>query len=91
MTRVYRLVVTYPDGSHDADGVPVPGWQPVDGWMPRPHPQEGFGEGPEPFSWPKVHLYLSQRGAALRADLLRSYGAAVEIQVSKPVEWDGAS
>jgi hypothetical protein len=86
--RVYRLVVTYPEGSHDADGLPVPGWEPP-GWTPAAayDPEEG----PAPFSWPRSRLYLSKGGAVQRANLLRSFGATVTVEASKPVGWDGGS
>jgi hypothetical protein len=86
--RVYRLQVAYPEGSHDEHGLPVPGWQPP-GWVPT------FGyahdDGPEPFGWPRVRAYLSRGGADKRADLLRSFGATVEVEASKPVEWEEAT
>jgi hypothetical protein len=89
--RVHRLLVTYPDGSHDEHGVPVPGWEPANGWVPD-GPSDDLRyieEGPRPFQWPRRHLYLSKDGAVARANLLRSFGATVEVQSSKPVEWDG--
>jgi hypothetical protein len=89
--RVHRLVVTYPAGSHDEQGVPVVGWRPP-GSTPDLRREEDTGALDEvPFSWPRAHLYLSHQGAVNRANLLRSFGATVEVQSSKPVEWDGGS
>jgi hypothetical protein len=85
--RVHRLVVTYPEGSHDADGIPVPDWEPERGWTPAG--AYDIEEGPPSFSWPRPRLFLSMSGATGRANLLRYYGATVEVQSSRPVEWDG--
>lgn len=85
MTRVYRLQVAYPEGSHDEHGQPVPGWEPT-GWHPGAYDPT---EGPEPFHWPRVHLYLSPGGASRRAAQLREWGATVEVEASNPVEWPG--
>jgi hypothetical protein len=87
VTRVYRLHVTYPEGSHAPDGIPVAGWYPAD-WQPGGAylPEEW----PAPFSWPRVHLYLSKSGAEKRAKLFHSFGATVEIEESRPVEWEAS-
>jgi hypothetical protein len=82
MTYVYRLDVTYPEGSHDDD------WAP-EGWEPEPVMEAETGAWYEPpFRWPAVgRLYLSRSAASRRADLLRSYGARVEVVRSEPVRW----
>jgi len=85
--RVYRLNVAYPEGSHDEHGLPVLDWQPF-GWVPD---QYAHDDGPRPFSWPRVHAYLSLSGVVKRANLLRSFGATVEVESSKPVEWEEVS
>jgi len=82
--RVYRLKVTYPEGSHDEHGLPVLDWHPP-GWVPDIYDPE---EGPQPFGWPRVRAYLSLSGAVKRANLFRSFGATVEFEASKPVEWE---
>jgi hypothetical protein len=87
VTRVYRLHVTYPEGSHAPDGIPVAGWEPP-GWQPGAayDPEEG----PAPFSWPRLRLYLSRNGAEARARWFREFGATVEIEESRPVEWEAS-
>lgn len=75
--RVYRLDVTYPEGSRD------PGWEPP-GWDGGDD-LSGDGE----FRWPRVHPYLSKNGARARAKLLEKYGAKVAIVTSEPVQWPG--
>lgn len=82
--RVYRLEVTIPEGSEKR------GWQP-EGW------EEEFGGivatdsdgAPEyrTFSWPQRRLYLSPSSARKRAELLRRWGATVEISRSEPVRF----
>lgn len=79
----YRLDVTYPAGSHDAEGHPIPGWEPPD-W------NSGTGEGftfTREFRWPKAKPYLSRGGAAERARILRQYGATVRIVRSNSITW----
>lgn len=40
------------------------------------------------FHWPRwQRYYFSQSGAKKRADLLRKYGATVDIQRSLPIVW----
>lgn len=81
-TRVYRLDITYPEGSD------APGWQPA-GWTAG---DPGTRGGPELedcwFGWPAEHLYLSRSGSARRAEILRGYGCDVNIVVSFPVMWN---
>lgn len=86
--RIYRLVVQYPEGSHDSEGWPVDSWEPPD-WRPVDlieEPDTGAWITP-PFKWPSVRCYLSRTGAEGRAKLLRRYGAVVEVQRSEPVVW----
>jgi len=79
---VYRLDITYPEGSTEW------GWEPEGEWWKEL--SGGQGPGPdETFSWPQEHLYLSRSGASKRADLLRKWGATVRVEKSRPVEWDG--
>lgn len=71
-TFVYRLIVKTPSGSDS------PGWQP-DNW--EPYDDEAY------FSWPTRRNYLSQAPAHRKAELLRSWGATVEVVRSRPVEF----
>jgi hypothetical protein len=88
--RVHRLIVAYPEGSHDEHGQPVRGWEPP-GWNPDLRREEDSGALAEvPFAWPKARLYLSASGAGKRAILLRSFGATVNIEASNPVTWGAA-
>lgn len=78
-TYAYRLDVTYPEGSNER------GWEPKDwdGWA-----DEGASRDPSIyFQWPSVKTYLSQSAAKRRADLLRKYGASIEIVRSEPIVW----
>lgn len=83
MTRVYRLTVIYPEGSHE------PGWRPESWdeflasltWRQR---REAERRG---FRWPRERLFLSSSGAYGRAALLRWMGAEVEVLASDPVTW----
>ncbi len=77
MTYVYRLHITYPEGSRRE------GWHPQ-GWEPDVYLHE---EGWRPFSWPQEREFLSRSGADHRAGVLRGYGARVTIEQSKPVQW----
>jgi len=81
MARVYRLHVTYPEGSFEPEWEP-PGWEP-DYWV---DPDTGAHE-PMPFRWPAERLFLSRSAAQRRAVQLRSYGAKVEVEESEPVVW----
>lgn len=78
--RVHKLDIEYPEGSLGL------GWEPA-GWE-----RDDFGS--REFRWPQERLFLSASGARQRANLLRGYGAKVEILPSLPVEWpepaDGA-
>lgn len=85
MTRpvhVFRLDVTYPEGSRG------PGWEPP-GWVDyvvTNGPDGGALENAE-FRWPAERMFLSRSGANQRAKLLRGYGAKVTLVPSLPVEW----
>jgi hypothetical protein len=100
--RVFRLDITYPEGSRK------PGWEPAgwesDDWDGGPPDNDAYmfcgpyDEDQEryPFRWPQNRLYLSRSGATRRARALRKYGAQAEVVPSLPVEWpttppDGAS
>jgi hypothetical protein len=77
---VYRLDVTLPEEAADPLWEPA-SWQPE--WDPNP-------ESDQSFRWPRHdRLWLSRSGAKGRADLLRSYGAKVEIVRSREVVFDG--
>lgn len=77
---VYRLVVTYPEGSRE------PGWRPPDwdGWSEW---DEQRPDGSTGFQWPGVRLYLSKGRADARAEMLRKFGSTVTVLRSNPVEW----
>lgn len=83
--RVYRLVITYPEGSQ------VLGWRPAC-WsdpeflrtLSRKARRELRGTV---FCWPTERQFLSSSGAQGRASLLRWYGAGVEVYASDPVTW----
>jgi hypothetical protein len=90
-THVYKLVIEYPPGSLEPGWEP-PGWDPLEtdtDWVVDEYDEMRWA------GWPQNRLYLSRTGAKRRADLLRKYGAAVEVVQSLPVEWplpaDGAS
>lgn len=79
---VYRLDITYPEGSDDL------GWEPEGKWWE--HQRSGYPPGPDvEFHWPAEHLYLSSSGANKRAVMLRAWGATVTVMRSKPVEFPG--
>ncbi len=80
--RLYRLDVTYPEGSDAYDWEP-PGWAPE--YSPDPYSDDRF-------VWPTAkRLYTSKSGARTRARLLESYGATVRIVASEPVVWPEVS
>ena len=85
--RLYRLHVTYPEGSH------AWGWEPK-GWADDPANGLPYSSDPDdedyiPFSWPAVKVYQSRKGASGRANLLRRFGATVRIEESEPITWSG--
>jgi hypothetical protein len=74
------LDVVYPEGSD------APGWEPP-GWTPdRLELADGSVEV-LPFRWPVGRRYLDQTAAKERAELLRTYGAKVEVVRSNRVSW----
>jgi hypothetical protein len=89
---VYRLLITYPEGSLES------GWEPAC-WKNETRPDARDlltsrrarkyrkWQRDRTFRWPRNHNFLSSSGAYDRAALLRSYGAVVEVQRSFPVEW----
>lgn len=79
LVRVYRLDITYPEGSQEL------GWEPP-GWTVT-GPNGYFDEDDPEFRWPAEHLFLSRSGANKRAALLRGYGATVTLVPSLPLEW----
>lgn len=89
---VYRLVVEYPPQAFEggspvfySDGTPKfdlmwepPGWEGGDGSY--------YGPDFDGFRWPDARRrFLSHTSAVRRADLLRKYGAKVEVERSEPV------
>ncbi len=75
MTYVYRLVITYPEGID---------WRnPPENWVEEFIPPDDSTT----FQWPRERKYLSERGAAIRAMTLRSYGCTVTVERSNPVTW----
>ena len=85
MTRVYKLDIVYPEGSHE------PGWRPAcwsDPEYLRTMDRKLRRElERREFKWPRERLFLSSSGAYGRAGLLRWYGAEVEVFASEPVTW----
>lgn len=87
---LYRLDVTYPEGSQR------PGWEPPD-W--REGLAEDIGRAGQgglsgcgadwcaDFTWPRRRLYVSKTAARARKRLLERFGATVTIERSLPVEW----
>jgi hypothetical protein len=82
--RVYRLEITYPEGSD------APGWVPAC-WpellasiKDRARRRELRRRG---FRWPRERLFLSASGAYKRAGLLTVFGATVFVDASWPVTW----
>ena len=85
--HVYRLEVVYPEGSQE------PGWEPenyAEIWerLNPDYTSDPNYDGPIwPFAWPRAKTYLGAAGANKRADMIRAYGAKVEVRRSLPVEW----
>lgn len=102
--HLYRLEITYPEGSHDEDGRPVPGCTPKGMTTPEwfDFPYKDWVVVPRPyvivdglvvrydwtFRWPRQKLFRSWDGARSRARLFERYGCIVEISRSKPIEWE---
>jgi hypothetical protein len=84
-TRVYRLVIIYPEGSHE------PGWRPAlwgnPEFLKALDRQARRSLKSRKFRWPRERMFLSSSGAYQRAWLLRSYGAVAEVLASDPVTW----
>ena len=86
--RVYRLDVTYPEGSRD------PGWEPPD-WreglavdLGYVHVDREVGlEWYPDFRWPRRRFYLNRAAAENRQRLLERCGAKVEVCASDIVNW----
>lgn|GEM_PF-2151120 len=92
--RVYRLVVTYPEGSRTAEGGTTPGWRP-EKWQPG-EPFSRFrdsDDGDPEFAWPVYgpRQYLTKTGADRRAEIFRRYGCTVEVVASDPATWPAGS
>jgi len=83
---LYRLDVTYPEGSDD------PEWEPAD-WETICEEREmadhyyGAVKYPEWSGWPTPRIYRTRSGAERRRDYLERCGAKVVIHQSLPVEW----
>jgi hypothetical protein len=83
---VYKLDVTYPEGSLE------PGWVPAN-WMDpeilaRMTRRQRRRHKKEEFRWPREHLFLSASGANERAWWLRACGATAVVRRSDPVTWE---
>lgn len=83
MSRIYRLAVTYPEGSRE------PGWQPP-GWESYDPSSPLHDTEWQDFRWPRERKYLSKPGAEHGASVFRRYGATVTIERSDPVTWPAA-
>lgn len=78
---VYRLDVTYPEGST------APDWYP-EGYTPEEGYESDTGARYDlPFRWPRNRLYLSGGAAEARAKWLRKFGAHAVVVRSRAVEW----
>lgn len=89
---VYRLKITFPDGSMDANGFPVPGWRPKADVLGNPiDPEEALRleSWSGAVKWPRVRDYLSEKGAHDRAWLFEKWGCLVEVVRSAPVDFSG--
>lgn len=81
---VYRLVITYPEGSHE------PGWKPgcwgalLKGIKDRGQRRAVRERG---FRWPRERVFLSADGAWHRAWTLTRFGAQAEVERSEAVTW----
>jgi hypothetical protein len=80
-THVYRLDITYPEGSDDGY------WEPEGDWWEHLPRWDKYQSAPEVFEWPAEHLYLSRSGADKRATMLRAWGATAKVVRSAPVEF----
>lgn len=82
----YRLKVTYPPEALTPEGWLDWRWQPPD-WEPAPYDyHDPYGD--VSFHWPRANRrFFSKKCANDRADLLRKFGATVEVEESAPIEW----
>lgn len=81
--RVYRLDITYPEGSREPGFRPY-GWEDYLRSLPVLKRRRLRREG---FRWPRERMFLSSSGAYERAALLRAFGADVTVLRSDPVRW----
>lgn len=80
---VYRLDVTYPDGSLEV------GWEPENWasicqdncWPSTDH------DGDTSFRWPRERMFLSESAAEARARRLRQFGAHAVVVRSREIQW----
>lgn len=81
--RVFRLEITYPEGSR------LPGWVPErwESWLRSLPPLKRRRVRKAGFRWPRERMFLSSSGAYDRAALLRAFGAEVQVLRSDPVTW----
>lgn len=85
---VWRVRVTsFPPRSHWTQEDWDPHWQP-EGWEADLMQMPDGSVEETTFGWPTNRRhYLTAGAARRRADLLRLYGATVEVERSLPVEW----
>ena len=85
-TYVFRLIITYPEGSQE------PGWRPAlwsdPGYIATLPRLERWQLRRARFRWPRERLFLSASSAWFRAWTLARYGAQVRIRRSEQVTWD---
>ena len=84
-SRIYRLIIMYPEGSDR------PGWKPGCWTSPaftaRLSRKARRELAKREFAWPRERMFLSSSAAHERAWLLRAYGAEVLVEASLPVQW----
>lgn len=82
MMHVFRVhVLQYPAGSRE------PGWHPGGDWSLTTDFTRVLGC--RRFAWPSTRrTFINGDRARAHARLLESFGAQVEVQRSRPVEWD---
>lgn len=93
--RAYYLDITYPEGSHDEEGLPTAGWKPppctdpdmglMASYYDQQHIDHYVRDGR--FRWPMPRTYLTYAGADNKARIFRAYGCRVDIQESDPITW----
>lgn len=78
------------NGHFDEAVLDGPGWEP-DGWLADPDKRTWWMErhnGDTAFYWPSTKtVYRTRSGAETRAELIRSYGAEVEVIESDEIVW----